>query len=1067
MTISTKADVRSAAELERRRLARQAAESIAAAESQARAAETETTEQARLAQLDIEQQAKAARQQAEEEAATTQAQIRKDQGQTEAESQAIISKARAYRAKELRKIDLPSSHPQTLGIQEYIDTVEAIRKEAHKAGRYARADVSKIRDAYFKDVDKWATESKASVGKQLEGIQAEIAKSLVDAKAEITKQQADLKSGIDDWEAKAKADIEDFESSNTKLDTGEWVDTATFDKLPPDYQALLKTVGVDDFNTRVEREVQEFESKHIEIKPELWVDKTEWAGLTPNQQKEVIETGTYTTIPTADQAFDQLKAEGKIPDNAILKSYDQDTGELTYTALKTNLSMPEIMEYWNKLNADQQQIQINGALGKNVRTHYKDYDELTKDEKNAVIEYYTQSALPFQTNDTQFFKDLWEEQKAQLKDAAIGMIPIYGTIYNWDRMSPTWRGISIALDIATIVPLIKAAGQGIKSITLGIRTRLAPVKTAATTLAKAEAAMADDMAKILKQAYSTPSNIPGVTISNTKLANSYTSMIKAQGKYLKALGQQADLLAKGKVVPAKLKTAIVGYESKLRIAASDFVNKLYGSNSQLRGVKNVPVRFDSPEVARLMNSLPTEMVQNSKAAIAGIQAKTTSIKALTAAVGKAEAALKAAQAKWPTAPSKWVDLMYELSQAQGKLAAAKTGSVQNLYQELIKARNAGKGVEAARLQQQLDQAVKSMEIEYGRLGFNTGGNIGIADIKPLSPSYSPTRTPTVGPKISVNKAAIAAVKILSTANAQEVAEWATPGGTSTPEVIAAATAVARTLPKVTGVTDTEVIELTEAALRQSIKSSLEGKTIEEIKTDTLNAIEPITDQWIETEQVTKTEAKAITSTAVTTAVKTATELKITNKLKTSHDIPGVTSPAKDGVYPDGTIVWNMGETKRGDEYKVIPPPYTLTKPISSNNPPKGMKKTKGTPQETLTFIGGKVPFKNVSFDLGITDGFIDVKAKTIKFSGEGEQTDVGKRQTSTTTGISLTDNPPLLQQLTRPKGRRGRGNQMAKNATLSSVRTPRNRRPVSHGVYTDRAGTRITRKRKRHWKRIY
>jgi hypothetical protein len=168
-------------------------------------------------------------------------------------------------------------------------------------------------------------------------------------------------------------------------------------------------------------------------------------------------------------------------------------------------------------------------------------------------------------------------------------------------------------------------------------------------------------------------------------------------------------------------------------------------------------------------------------------------------------------------------------------------------------------------------------------------------------------------------------------------------------------------------------------------------------------------------------------------------------------LPADTASITQKEYPDGTIVWNMGEIKRGPEYKIIPPPYTLLKPISSKYPPKGMTKTKGTPQETLTFIGGKVPFENVSFDLGVTDGFIDVKAKTIRFTGHGRQTNVGTRIESTTKGLALKHNPPLM---TRPRLER------------VSAR-PRRGKLVSQGVYTDTKGQRMARRPHRHWRRIY
>ncbi len=1065
-------EVKSAAELERQRIARQAERARATAAAQAQTAEAETEVEAREARAGAEAQAQKARREARAEAEARQADIRKQQGATEAQAQDIIGKARQVKAREARKRDLPSTMPRSLGISAYIASVDAARKQAHKAGKAARASVKKVRDEYLNQVEAWQVESLASIDKQLKGIQADIAKSVIKGQTEIAKQQAALNAGVKEWETQTLKDITEFEGENTKLDTGEWVDTDLFGQLPPDYQTLLQTVGVDKFNTQVKAEITDFESKHREIKPELWVAKTEWDKLTPAQQQEVIQTGQYTTIPTADEAFQQLKNEGKIPDTAILNSYDDKTGELSYTALKTSLRMDEIMKHWNDLNPTQQRIQINGALHKPVYGQYKDFNELTKDERDAVLVFYTQSALPIQTKDTKHFQDVWAEQKVQLKEMGLGMIPIYGTIRNWDRMSPTWRGISIALDIAVILPMIKAAGQGIKAMTLGIKTKVAPVQTAASVLAKAETALSKDMARILRKAYSTPSKAPGVAIANRKLATSYTDMIKAQGKYLKALAQEADLARKGKIVPAKLKTRVVGYESKLRIAATEFTNRLYGANSQLRGIKNVPVRFDSPELARIMHSLPTEMVHNSKMAIAGIQMKSTNIKALAQAVDRAEAALKAAQAKYPTAPSKWVDLMYGLSQAQGKLAEARTGSVTKLYQELLKARQAGKGVKAAQLQQQLDQAINSMEMEWGRLGFNTGGRVGVATAKPLSPTYSPSKTPTIGTKVPVKQAVARVITLLSTTSTEQLEEWIAPGATSTPEVVEAAKEIARTLPKIDGVTSPEIIALTEAALRQSVKSSLEGKTIEEVRTNTINAIQPIIKEWVETERVTKTEAKAITATAVKTAVKTATELKITHKIRVKADMPGATAAAKDGIYPKGTIVWRMGSLKgKHGEYKIIPPPYTLAKPISAKHPPKGMKRTKGTPQQTLTFLGGKMPFSNVSFDLGVTDGFIDVKDRTITFTGGGQKTDVGTRLPETTRGVSLTDKPPLLQELARkPRAvRASAGGTKAKpiNLNIATLKGVKRSRLATGGVYSDRKGERLARKKHRGWKRIY
>lgn len=106
--------------------------------------------------------------------------------------------------------------------------------------------------------------------------------------------------------------------------------------------------------------------------------------------------------------------------------------------------------------------------------------------------------------------------------------------------------------------------------------------------------------------------------------------------------------------------------------------------------------------------------------------------------------------------------------------------------------------------------------------------------------------------------------------------------------------------------------------------------------------------------------------------------------------------AKRKTYEPGTIVWRQGAW-----WKIIPPPYDIKKPMSSRTPPKGVTITKGTPQETLAFIDGVIPPRNISFDLGVVDGYIDVAKRRIVFTGYGEETDVGLRLPSPTKGLTL------------------------------------------------------------------
>jgi len=161
--------------------------------------------------------------------------------------------------------------------------------------------------------------------------------------------------------------------------------------------------------------------------------------------------------------------------------------------------------------------------------------------------------------------------------------------------------------------------------------------------------------------------------------------------------------------------------------------------------------------------------------------------------------------------------------------------------------------------------------------------------------------------------------------------------------------------------------------------------------------------------IVKTFLQSLTQTAVKTPTKTTTK----TKKKWPTFIPplpggGAHTPTTIKKLKEGTICW-----KQGIWWKIIPPPYSILKPISSKTPPSGVVRLKGTPQQTLTFIGGVIPFKDVSFDLGVVDGFIDVKTKTINFTGKGMKTDVGSRIPDSGQGLSIpaqSDTPPSREK---------------------------------------------------------
>lgn len=110
----------------------------------------------------------------------------------------------------------------------------------------------------------------------------------------------------------------------------------------------------------------------------------------------------------------------------------------------------------------------------------------------------------------------------------------------------------------------------------------------------------------------------------------------------------------------------------------------------------------------------------------------------------------------------------------------------------------------------------------------------------------------------------------------------------------------------------------------------------------------------------------------------------------------------------------MGKLKRKTglrpQWYYIPPPWTQETPISLSYPPLGAKNAEETtPDKTIQMIGkpkAKVP-ESVSIDLGVVDIFITDYGRSIKFTGHGEETKVGKSLNIPTRGMSIPATAPM------------------------------------------------------------
>lgn len=850
--------------------------------------------------------------------------------------------------------------------------------------------------------------------------------------------------------ASAMKDIAPYEISAGQYDVAAAYEAMAKGKLSK--QSFIIAFGNDTY-----KDTKAFYDANVEVKPGTWVAKAEWEGLTATQQKDFIATGQYIVpmkLEDAEGRFKELQASGQISANAKYVGYDAETGNIQYTEEPTEADIRKLF-FQQPANIQQSYIFRQAPyLGK------RSWTQLSDKEKSKVLADFAK-----EFNYMGWLLSLSpEEQKAEakgmLKEMALGAIPVYGTIRNWGNMSNTWRGISIAMDIACVLPFVTAGARAIKGVA-------SPLRMQASALTKAELAVAKDYATTLAKTY-----------NNKSLGQAYTNMAKAQARFTQVLAKVAQIKAKGGTVTTKLQSAVTRAELNLRAKAVTFVDKLSVAQSSIKGTKGIPVRFDSAEVKSLIRGLPNELVQNSKAAVRALEVKPGNVKALTRAVTKAEAELKAAQAKQASAtpklqslmnkvaslksalvqasdpvdikalrsqlasaeaslqaalakegvnPSKLVDLMYDLTKAQGKLAQAKTGSVTAIYKELLKARSKGNTKRAAQLEQDLAKALNSMDAEWGQMGrYNPSGGGGIAldtKTRPFLPTTGAAPAIAVGRGGTLLRAGVTAIVI----NAG-LSTWTKDKGNTAPEVVEATRQIATVIPKPKGVTTPEVVAITQEALGAALDAALEGKTDTQVYTQAINATKPVIKDFVDTKAMTGTEAKTVAQTAAKVATKVATataEMKegtkyrrLPSSVKTETDKHG--RP----IYPPGTVVFKMGSTKRGGEYKAMLPPYNQSKLVSSSKPPVGMRVTQGTPEQTLTFIGGKVPFSDLSGDIGVTDVFIDTKRRKIRFKGHGLRTNVGKRIASTTRGVSLADNsmrvvregPIFLTQLRGSKG---------------------------------------------------
>jgi len=521
---------------------------------------------------------------------------------------------------------------------------------------------------------------------------------------------------------------------------------------------------------------------------------------------------------------------------------------------------------------------------------------------------------------------------------ALVMTPVVSTVVLWDSMSPTWRAISIAMDVACLVPFARMAVASTKQ---GL---FATVKMGA--LSGARASIGKDVIR-LARAESAATKITAGYLSKAygKLVGKYyTLMMNAQLRYMGDLAKVARLRQTGaanKMIDRAAKFAEAS-ERNLVTKAEQFVKSTRGK-----------VGFDDPRAATIMNDIPKDIARNTRSAVESLTISKANIKALEAEVRSAEATLKAAQEKFHD-PSKWSDLLYDLMLKQSRLIQAKLGDVKRLQTLLIEARAKGKFVLAEKLQKELDTAIKSLEVEWGRSGFLTkGGEGGVATIaKPWTGLLSGEKTKTelvglgrgtiamrqkeaMSLGLQILPPAISKLVVAGTGVKTGKMEWTAPK-----ETVKASEAA-----QVKAYTDTVIKAMEEAAIKAAQQNLTEAK----IEAMAKAATAPI--------------LKTITSVKVKTAVKQAIRRVTPLRVKIPLKLPGDETLKLTIKQYAGILAW-----KQGIMYKMIYPPYGEKNIINSRKPIAGVKYSSGVGSAYKSIIakGGTIP-KVILRDLGIFD----------------------------------------------------------------------------------------------------
>lgn len=720
---------------------------------------------------------------------------------------------------------------------------------------------------------------------------------------------------------------------------------------------LARDSFVVAFGPRVYNDMKAFYAAHVEVTPGQWVAKADWKGLTDAQQQEVIATGKYTKVDTAglvalntgeyiaEEDWGKLDATAQ----AYLKEHGVDKFNEEYTYTTPEPSQGWLKDTWN--NIKESMVPTDKAI-ENATTYCQSWgikDQKVVDAAAQLIQL-SRMILPRPEADPR------TDPKGYLIEsgkALAAFAPVLWAV-NWKDMTPRQRIINVAVDVVIIASL--GLGKGLAA------ARAKPAMNAAKAAGKAADAM-DDSLRVLAKTPVDDLAKYGQASSNAQKAIQASKV--ADGKFITAL-EQVKALAPG------------------QLAKLEKVSRIKGLRNAITDVANAQAQLQKAWKAVPKSTLQTMGGKKYVAAMTKVERAQAALnKALDTFNTKLEPRFKVNQTP---------EFKGFATQWHKKTRIALEGG----DPVITPLGGKGKGVQLAVLEK--TKPVVTTKTFY--------------ELK-LKPVYKTAAE-------AARKVAPPAVKAVTKATTAGIAAATITRGMTQVDR-QTALAVGKVMKAVTGKTQpvtamernahAAIQTITHSAVRTGLNASARnvthGQLQDLVQADVKQGVRSITDPALKSQI--QTHTKTLTKLAVKVVTRVAPKQRIspkTIKPKPRLKVPDVAvKHDKQGrpIYPKGTVVFKMGKLKRGNVYKAMLPPYTQTDLVTSKLPPVGMKRTEGTPEQTLTVIGDKkLPFGDLSADIGIVDVFVDTRRKKIKFT-PGRHTNVGKRIQSTTRGVSLGD----------------------------------------------------------------